>query len=137
MPSTSFQPILSAAFADYAEETGIDPAEHPFSDELQTYHRLDDTIKLLEDKANEFKKEIAMNVIHAFSGVLGEAISSSIATRYRSNQQRRFFVGVDVLLAPAVSAQACYDALVGLFDCAGNFLKGLRIHTNLPSTPSM
>jgi hypothetical protein len=30
-----------------------------------------------------------------------------------------------------------YDALVGLFDCIGNFLKRLRIYTEIPLTPPM
>jgi hypothetical protein len=30
-----------------------------------------------------------------------------------------------------------YDALVDLFECIGNFLKRLRIYTDIPMTPSM
>ncbi len=87
MPSTSFQPILDAAFADYAMQIGIDPTKHPFTDRLQTCHSPDDVLKLLQDKANEFKDyregnrklidclKPVVNVIHAFSGVLGEAVS--------------------------------------------------------------
>ena len=30
-----------------------------------------------------------------------------------------------------------YDALVDLFECIGNFLKRLRIYTDVPLTPSM
>ena len=30
-----------------------------------------------------------------------------------------------------------YDALVDLFECIGNFLKRLRIYTDIPLTPSM
>ena len=55
MPSTSIQPILDAAFAEYAKQIGIDPATHPFAYQLQTCHSPDDVLKLLEIKANEFK----------------------------------------------------------------------------------
>ena len=87
MPSTSFQPILDAAFADYVKQTGIDPTKHPFADRLQTCHSPDDVLKLIEEKTNEFKDyregnrklinclKPVVNVIHAFSGVLGEAAS--------------------------------------------------------------
>ena len=87
MPSTSFQPLLDVAFADYAKQIGIDPATHPFADRLQTCHSPDDVLKLLEDKAKEFKEyregnrklidclKPVVDVIHAFSGVLGEAVS--------------------------------------------------------------
>lgn len=88
MPSTSFQPILDAALADYTKQIGIDPAKHPFADQLHTCHSSDDVLKLLEDKANEFKNyregnrklidclQPAVKAIHAFSDVLGEAVSS-------------------------------------------------------------
>ena len=87
MPSTSFQPILDAAFADYAKQTGIDPTKDPFADRVQACHSPDDVLKLLEEKANEFKDyregnrklihciKPVVNVVHAFSGVLGEALS--------------------------------------------------------------
>ena len=87
MPSTSIQPILDAAFAEYTKKVGIDPAKHPFADQLQTCHSPDDVLKLLEDKANEFKDyrdgnrklidciKPVVNVIHAFSDVLGEVVS--------------------------------------------------------------
>ncbi|KAH9027682.1 hypothetical protein EDB84DRAFT_1439809 [Lactarius hengduanensis] len=152
MPSTSFQPILDAAFADYTKQIGIDPAEHPFAGQLQTCHSPDDVLKLLEAKANEFKDyregnrklidclKPVVNVIHAFSEVLGEAISL-----VPFQPAKAIFVGVGVLLAPhgiwalqaASSVSSSYDALVDLFDCVGNFLKRLRIYTNLPLTAPM
>ena len=123
MPSTSLQPILHAAFADYTKETGIDPAKHPFSDRLRTCHSPDDVLKLLEDKANEFKDyregnrklinclKPVVKIIHVFSGVLGEAVSlvsrivSSILFTFSSGccyqpfqPAKAIFVGVDVLL---------------------------------------
>ena len=87
MPSTSIQPILDAAFAEYAKQIGIDPAKHPFTDQLQTCHSPDDVLKLLEVKANEFQDyrdgsrklidclKPVVNVVYAFSDVLGEVVS--------------------------------------------------------------
>ena len=87
MPSTSIQLILAASFADYEKQVGIDPAKHPFADQLQTCHSPDDVLKLLEEKANEFKDyregnrklidslKPVVNVIQAFSDVLGEVVS--------------------------------------------------------------
>jgi hypothetical protein len=34
MPSTSIQLILDAAFAEYVKQIGVDPAKHPFADQL-------------------------------------------------------------------------------------------------------
>ena len=128
MPSMSFQTILDAAFADYAKQTGIDPTKDPFSDRIQASHSPDDVLKLLEEKANEFKDyregnrklidclKPVVNVIHAISGVLGEAvtlvsrISLSLLTfspvcRYQVPFQpaKAIFAGVDILLAVRVS----------------------------------
>ena len=87
MTSTSIQPILDAAFAEYVKQIGIDPTKHPFADQLQTCHSPNDVLKLLEVKANEFKDyrdgnrklidclKPVVNVIHVFSDVLGEVVS--------------------------------------------------------------
>jgi hypothetical protein len=128
MPSTSFQPILEAAFADYVKQTGIDLAGHPFAARLPTCNSPDDVLKQLEEKANEFKDyregnrklidclKPVVNVIHTFSGVLGEAVS--LVSRIVSfslfifspvccyqipfKPAKAIFVGVDILLAVRV-----------------------------------
>jgi hypothetical protein len=50
---------------------------------------------------------------------------------------KAIFVGVDVLITAADGVSSSYDALVELFECVGNFLKRLRIYTDIPLTPSM
>jgi hypothetical protein len=117
MSSASFQPILDAALADYAKQIGIDPVKHPIVDQLRSCHSPDDVLKLLENKAKEFKDyrdgnrklidclKPVVKVIHAFSGIIGEAVSFvsripssssrfhySAATRFRSNQQGRYLL---------------------------------------------
>ncbi|KAH8996181.1 hypothetical protein EDB86DRAFT_3243480, partial [Lactarius hatsudake] len=143
MPSASFQPIFDAALADYANQIGIDPTKHPSADRLQACHSPDDVLKLLEEKANEFKDyrdgnrklidclKPVVNVIHAFSGVLGGAVSF-----VPFQPAGAIFAGVDILLVAASNVSSSYDALVDLFECIGNFLKRLRIYTDLPSAPS-
>ncbi|KAH9173842.1 hypothetical protein EDB89DRAFT_1905008 [Lactarius sanguifluus] len=130
----------------------MDPAEHPFADQLQTCHSPDDVLRLLEDKANEFKDyregnrklidclKPVVNVIHALSGVLGDAVSL-----VPFQPAGAIFTGVDILLArhdiwtpqAASGVSSSYDALVDLFECIGNFLRRLRIYADLPLTPSM
>ena len=114
MPSTSIQPILDAAFVDYAKQIGIDPAKHPFANRLQTCHSPDDVLKLLEDKANEFKDyrdgnrklidciKPVVNVIHAFSDVLGEVVS--LVSLFGSFFHLHIFT---VLLLGAVPTSEC------------------------------
>ncbi|KAH9018559.1 hypothetical protein EDB85DRAFT_2279295 [Lactarius pseudohatsudake] len=47
------------------------------------------------------------------------------------------FAGVDVLITAATGVSSSYDALSDLFECLANFLKRLRIYTDLPLTPEM
>ena len=37
----------------------------------------------------------------------------------------------------ASGVSSSYDALVDLFECLGNFLKRIRIYSDIPLTPSM
>ncbi len=87
MPVASFQVIFDKALADYSEQIDIELDKHPFTDELRGRDSPDDVLKLLEAKANAFKAfrdgnrklinwlRPVVQVIHTFSGVLGEAVS--------------------------------------------------------------
>ena len=87
MPSLSFQQILDAALADYNTQVGIDLASHPLADNLRSCSSPNDVLKLLEDKANEFKDFRAGNrklinwlspvveIVHTLSAVLGASIT--------------------------------------------------------------
>ncbi|KAH9166455.1 hypothetical protein EDB89DRAFT_218772 [Lactarius sanguifluus] len=141
MPAVSFQAILDKALADYHDQIGVELDKHPFADELRGRDSPDDVLKLLEDKANAFRvyrdgnrKLInwlspVVRGIHTLSGVLGEAIPFQPA--------KAIFVGMDVLITAANGVSSSYDALVDLFECVGNFLKRLRVYTDVPLTPSM
>ncbi|KAF8267647.1 hypothetical protein EI94DRAFT_1786301 [Lactarius quietus] len=143
MPSTSFQAIMDKALVEYREQIGVELDKHPFVDELRGRDSSDDVLQLLEEKANSFKvyrdgnrKLInwlspVVQVIHVLSGVLGQAQ----AVPFRPAQA--IFVGVDVLITTADGVSSSYDALVELFECIANFLKRLRIYTDIPLTTSM
>ena len=87
MPSMSFQPILDAALADYTKQLGINLATYPIADSLQLCGSPDGVLKLLEDKANEFKTfrdgnrklidwlSPVVHAVHALSAVLGASIT--------------------------------------------------------------
>ncbi|KAH8981728.1 hypothetical protein EDB92DRAFT_1820136 [Lactarius akahatsu] len=144
MTSTSFQPILDAALADYTKQVGIDLVNLPPSDSLRSCGSPDDVLKLLEDKANQFKDfrdgnrkllnwlSPVVHVVHTLSTVLGASI-----TLVPFEPAKAVFAGVDILIAAASGVSSSYDALVELFECLANFLKRLRIYTDLPLTPSM
>jgi len=83
--SSNFQPILDAALSDYAKQTGIDLATHPSAQSLQNCNSADAILDLLRDKAKQFQAyrdgnrklinclKPVVHVLHAVSGILGEA----------------------------------------------------------------
>jgi hypothetical protein len=86
-PLTKFQSILNAAFDNYAKQTGLDLTRHPSAAKLQDCHSPEDVVRLLLERETEFndyrdkyRKLIdcfrpIVQVVHAFSGVLGEVVS--------------------------------------------------------------
>jgi hypothetical protein len=85
-PQSNFQLIIDA-LANYANQTGIDLSNNPFADKLQLSNSPDAIIELLYDREKAFKEyrdgnrklisclKPAVQVLHAFSGVLGESVS--------------------------------------------------------------
>ena len=85
-PSPNVQLIIDA-LGDYANLTGIDLSKNPFSEKLQVSSSPDDILGLLEEREKAFKEYREGNrrliscltpvvgLVHAFSGVLGEAVS--------------------------------------------------------------
>lgn len=85
--SISFQTILRTALADYSKQVGIDLAAHPLTDRFQSCGSPDDVLKLLEDKAKEFKDfrdgnrklldwlHPVVQVVHTLSAVLGTSLT--------------------------------------------------------------
>ena len=92
VPSTSSsgsnaQYILNGALADYAKITGIDLSKHPFAAKIEKATSPKDILLLLQERVTTYTgKESsdgnqrltsilnpAVNVLYAFSGVLGEA----------------------------------------------------------------
>jgi hypothetical protein len=84
-PQSNFQLVVNA-LADYANLTGVDLSNNPFVEKLQRCNTPDAILCLLQERENAFKeyregsrsliKSIspAVRVLHAFSGVLGEAV---------------------------------------------------------------
>ncbi|KAH9953747.1 hypothetical protein BC827DRAFT_1159086 [Russula dissimulans] len=135
--SPGFQSILDAAFDGYTKQTGIDLAKHPSAEELQSCHSPDAVLQLLQERENAFKDyrgghrrlinwlRPVVQVIHAFSGVLGEI---SVMPVVPLQPTKAIFVGIDVLLMASISVTEGYDALMDLFECIGSFLSRLRVY---------
>jgi hypothetical protein len=86
---SNFQLIIDA-LADYADQTGIDLSQNPFALRLQLVNTPNDILELLQERekafikyreGNRFNRTLincispAVQVLHAFSGTLGEAVS--------------------------------------------------------------
>jgi hypothetical protein len=121
--SDNFQSILDAALDSYTKQTGIDLTKHPSADKLKKCRSPDDVLQILSERESAFKDyrdqhrklidrlRPVVQVIHAFSAVLGEAaglvrLNSPylIVYLYASQQvpfqpTKAIFVGVDVLLS--------------------------------------
>ena len=119
MSSISFQSILDTALADYSKQVGIDLATHPLSNSVQSCGSPNDILKLLEDKAKEFRDFRGGNrrlinwlgpvvhIVYTSSAVLGASLTlvsrntsffpspflTSFETRFRSNQQMPSLLG--------------------------------------------
>jgi len=85
-PQSNYQLIINA-LTSYADQTGIDLSKNPFAEKLQLCNSPDAILELLHDREKAFKEyregnrklinwlTPAVEVLHAFSGVLGEAVS--------------------------------------------------------------
>jgi hypothetical protein len=83
---SNFQLIIDA-LADYAKLTGIDLAKHPFAEKIELSTTPEAILELLRERERAFKEYREVNrglisclspvvkVLHASSGILGEAVS--------------------------------------------------------------
>jgi hypothetical protein len=86
-PSSSNIQLITNALVDYAKITGIDLSNNPFAAAIEEANSPGDILELLQEREKAFKDyregnrrlinclTPAVNVIQAFSGVLGEAFS--------------------------------------------------------------
>ena len=85
--STSNFQLITNALADYAKMTGIDLSENPFATALEQSSSPEAILQLLQAQEKSFKEyrngnrslisclTPAVNVLQAFSGILGEAVN--------------------------------------------------------------
>jgi hypothetical protein len=85
--STSNIQLITDALADYAKTTGIDLSKNPFAAAIDGVNSPGAILELLQEREKAFKDyrernrslisclTPAVNVIQAFSGILGETVS--------------------------------------------------------------
>ena len=83
---SNFQLIIDA-LVDHANQTGIDLSKNPFAEKIQLLTSPDDILELFEEREKAFKEyrdgnrklitclSPAVRVLHALSGILGEAVT--------------------------------------------------------------
>ena len=177
--SSNFQLIIDAALADYAKITGIDLTKNPFAEKIEHSNSPEAILELLQEREKAFKEyrdgnrrlisclSPAVTILHAFSGILGEAVSLVSVTYHPVNlltwprqvpfsPAKAVFTSIDVLLAvrplntlfnqvlcdlrlcqAASGVTSSYDALLELFERLGNFLQRLEIYMTIPPTTMM
>lgn len=79
--------LVIDALADYAKITGIDLSDNAFAATLEQSNSLEDVLQLVQGREKDFKEyrdgdrrlisclSPAVKVLHAFSGIMGEAVS--------------------------------------------------------------
>ena len=84
--SPGFQ-LITDALEEYAKQTGIELSNDPFAEKIQLFKSPDDILRLLQEREKAFKEyrdknrtlisclTPAVKVIHAFTAILGEAVS--------------------------------------------------------------
>jgi STAND-like protein len=85
--TSNIQSIIDAALADYTNLTGTDLSETPFATALEQSNSPGEVLQLLQGQTEAFKEyrdgnrklidslSLAVKVIHAFSGIIGHAVS--------------------------------------------------------------
>ena len=125
-PTSNFQSITKALH-DYAEQTGMDLANHPSAMQLELLDSPDAILQMFQERENAFRMyrnknrtlidclRPAVNILHVFSGVTGEAASlvsyiylvplfvpvMDISMQSRQSPfspAKAIFVGIDALL---------------------------------------
>jgi len=121
-PSTSNIQLITDALVNYAKITGIDIFKNPFAAALERANSTGAILELLQEREKAFNDyregnrrlisclSPAVNVIQAFSGILGEVVSLVSHTYHLINSvnvtrqvpfppAKALFVGIDVLLS--------------------------------------
>jgi hypothetical protein len=159
--------------------TGIDLSKNPFAEKIELSNSPEAILELLQERQKAFKEyregnrrlislpQPGSDNLHAFSGILGEAVSLVSVTYHPVNlltwprqipfsPAKAVFTSIDVLLAvrplntlfnqvpcdvrlcqAASGVTSSYDALLELFERLGNFLKRLEIYMTIPPTTMM
>jgi hypothetical protein len=134
-PSTSNIQLITDALVDYANITGIDLSKNPFAAAIERANSPEAILELLQEREKAFKDyregnrrlinclSPAVNVIQAFSGILGEAFTLVSRTRHLVTLLTRpcqvpfppakaLLVGIDVLLSVRT-----FNTLFNQFPC--------------------
>ena len=123
-PSTSSVQLITDALADYTKVTGIDLSKDPFAAAIEQANSPSAILELLQEREKAFKNyregnrrlinclSPAVNIIKAFSGILGKVAGlvshtrnlTTALTRLATRQvpfppARALFVGINVLLS--------------------------------------
>ncbi|KAF8267729.1 hypothetical protein EI94DRAFT_1700784 [Lactarius quietus] len=140
---SNFQLILDAV-DKYAEQTGINLKDNPFTNKIMGCDSPSAVLLLLQENLKAFKEYRDQNrkfidclspivqFVDFFSGILGGA-----GGVVPFNPAILIFVGINVLFTAADGVSTSYDALLELFEYIGNFLKRLHLYSEISLDPLM
>ncbi|KAI9510714.1 hypothetical protein F5148DRAFT_522343 [Russula earlei] len=141
--SPDFEALFDAALANYSRQTGQRLVDHPLTAMLDQCNTPDAILAILERQAQGFDgfwngdPSLIKWLRPVVNGMCALANNSVLCTGATSSlafpAPNAIFSGIGVLLS---CVRERYDALVDIFEWIENLVRRLRIHTEIPFTPS-
>ncbi|KAI0270168.1 hypothetical protein BGY98DRAFT_1179906 [Russula aff. rugulosa BPL654] len=130
--SSDFQSIFDNALKAYKKRTKNDLITHPLAGRFEACDSASSMLAVLQEQVQELNEsqrsntkwlDPTVNVLHAFSKTLGEAVGSVFSPA------KTIFVGFSILLSTAKAVRADQDALFEMFERIEAFFRRLDTYT--------
>ncbi|KAH9987220.1 hypothetical protein BJV77DRAFT_1161438 [Russula vinacea] len=135
----SGQPLLNLT------QPGKDLRNHPLADRIDSCDSPDSIIDIFQEQSRAFGEFMngdtklfkwlrpVVNVLHALS--TNSVLSDNGSLVFPP--AKAVFSGIGILLSEAKHVRESYDAPADIFECIENFLRRLRVYTEIPLTSAM
>lgn len=142
---SNLRSLFETALREYETQAGTNLLDNQLTIKLQSCDSADDINAVLQEQAQGFLKfrgddgklikwlKRTVHVLHTLStsSVLSEGVGLPFPPA------KAIFAGIGILLAAIKDVSASYDALVDIFESAGNFLARLSIYTKVPPSTAL
>jgi hypothetical protein len=142
--SSKFESLFNSALVEYTKQTGKDLRNHPLADKIDSCDSTDSILDIFQEQSRAFGrfKDGDTNLFKWLKPVVDVLHALSTNTVFSNTGSLVFppakavFSGIGILLSAANHMKTSYDALVDIFECIENFLRRLRIYTEIEIRPT-